>query len=147
MATWSFQDIKAAFEGPGGAFPLAPDSGNAAEGISFAPAGDKNIMTEGAGGEIMHSLRASQAGTLTITLLKTSNTNGLLQGVYNFQASSAKLWGKNSVVITNTQTGEVSIFKQGAFAKLPDKSWAEEGGTVAWTLHGTLFTNPGLYTE
>lgn len=147
MATWSFKNISAAFEGPGGAFPLAPDSGNAQEGISFTAAGDKNIMTEGAGGEIMHSLRASEAGTLSITLLRTSNTNALLRSVYTYQASSAKHWGRNSVVITNTQTGEINIFKQGAFAKLPDQAWAEDGGTVVWTLHGKFFSTPGFYME
>ncbi|MBU9403923.1 DUF3277 family protein, partial [Burkholderia multivorans] len=62
MATYSFQDVTATIVGPGGAFSLGYGSANAEEGITIAQAGDKNTMTVGADGEVMHSLHADKSG-------------------------------------------------------------------------------------
>ena len=83
--TYSFLDVQAAISGPGGNFPLAGDeSGNSEEGITIEPTGDKNIMTVGADGSVMHSLKGDRSGTVTVRLLKTSTINAALQALYNF---------------------------------------------------------------
>ena len=84
--TYSFLDVQAAISGPGGNFPLAGDeSGNSEEGITIEPTGDKNIMTVGADGSVMHSLKGDRSGTVTVRLLKTSTINAALQALYDVE--------------------------------------------------------------
>ena len=59
MATYSFLDVTAAIQGPGGSINLAAGAGSAEEGITIEAMEDKNIMTIGADGAGMHSLVAN----------------------------------------------------------------------------------------
>jgi hypothetical protein len=142
---YSFLDVHAAIEGPGGAFPLS-GVGNAEEGITIEPTGDKNVMTVGADGEVMHSLKADKSGTVTVTLLRTSPVNAALKTMSNLQTAGARLHGKNTIVITNRASGDVITCRQCAFAKDISNAYAAEGGTLAWTFHaGKIDGLLGLY--
>lgn len=145
MGAYSFLEIKAAIEGPGGAFPIS-GTGNAEEGIAVEPTGDKNVMTVGADGEVMHSLKADKSGTVTVNLLRSSQTNAQLKSMYNLQTTNARLHGKNTIVITNMASGDVITCRHCAFAKDPANAYATEGGTIAWTFHaGKIDGLLGLY--
>lgn len=135
MGAYSFLDVQAAIEGPGGSFQLGSGSGNAEEGITIEPTGDKNVMTVGADGSVMHSLRGDQSGTLTVTLLRTSPVNAQLQNLYNYQTSTSRNHGRNTVTIRNAQSGDVVTCAQVAFAKAISNPYAVEGGKLAWTFH------------
>lgn len=134
--SYSFLDVHAAITGPGGSFALGGDrAGVAAEGITITPTGDKNVMLTGADGTVMHSLLADKSGTVTVTLLRNSPVNRLLQNLYNYQSQSSAYWGKNSIVIRDAARGDVITCREVAFAKDIDRGFANEGGTIAWTFH------------
>ncbi|EMG8412546.1 DUF3277 family protein [Salmonella enterica] len=132
MATYSFMDVTASLSGPTGVIDLGQGSANSEEGITQTMGGNKNTMTIGADGEVMHSLHADKSGTITVTLLKTSPVNKKLSLAYNAQSQSSATWGNNVIVIRNTASGDISTARSCAFQKQPDFNNAKEGGTVAW---------------
>ena len=132
MATYSFLDVTASLTGPTGVIYLGQGSANSEEGITQTMGGNKNTMTIGADGEVMHSLHADKSGTITVTLLKTSPVNKKLSLAYNAQSQSSATWGNNVIVIRNTASGDISTARSCAFQKQPDFNNAKEGGTVAW---------------
>lgn len=132
MATYSFLDVTASLTGPTGVIDLGQGSANSEEGITQTMGGNKNTMTIGADGEVMHSLHADKSGTITVTLLKTSPVNKKLSLAYNAQSQSSATWGNNVIVIRNTASGDISTARSCAFQKQPDFNNAREGGTVAW---------------
>ena len=132
MATYSFLDVTASLTGPTGVIDLGQGSANSEEGITQTMGGNKNTMTIGADGEVMHSLHADKSGTITVTLLKTSPVNKMLSLAYNAQSQSSATWGNNVIVIRNTASGDISTARSCAFQKQPDFNNAKEGGTVAW---------------
>lgn len=132
MATYSFLDVSASLTGPTGVIDLGQGSANSEEGITQTMGGNKNTMTIGADGEVMHSLHADKSGTITVTLLKTSPVNKKLSLAYNAQSQSSATWGNNVIVIRNTASGDISTARSCAFQKQPDFNNAKEGGTVAW---------------
>lgn len=132
MATYSFLDVTASLTGTTGVIDLGQGSANSEEGITQTMGGNKNTMTIGADGEVMHSLHADKSGTITVTLLKTSPVNKKLSLAYNAQSQSSATWGNNVIVIRNTASGDISTARSCAFQKQPDFNNAKEGGTVAW---------------
>ncbi len=133
--TYSFIDVAASIVGPGGAFDIGHGSGNAEEGISVSMTGDKNVMTTGADGSVMHSLRADKSGMVTIKLLKTSPTNAKLQTMYNVQSLSSAMWGNNIISITQNVSGDKTMCTTCAFVRQPDNDYAANGDTVEWRFH------------
>lgn len=134
--TYSFFDVQAAISGPGGSFGLK--GGNAAEGITIARVEDKDTMTIGADGHVMHSHHVARACTVTIRLLKTSPVNAQLRELYNYQDVGSVNWGKNVITIRNIMTGDEEVISGAAFAGLPENSWATEGNTLEWVLNGAI---------
>lgn len=130
--SYSFQDVQATISGPGGSFSIGAGAGNAEEGIVIAQAEDKNTMMIGADGSAMHSLHASKGGTITISLLKTSPYNQILNNMYNFQAASAAPWGKNFITVRNPVSGDAATGRYCAFKKRPDVAYAKDGNVMAW---------------
>jgi hypothetical protein len=139
MATYSFIDVAASIVGPGGSFSLGYGSGNSEEGISIAMVEDKNTMTIGADGSVMHSLHAGNGGTVTIRFLKTSPTNQQLSVMLDLQRVSSALWGNNTIVISDPARGDQISCRQCAFVRWPNVNYAKDGGTQEWTFHaGTI---------
>ena len=102
MATYSFMDVSATIVGPGGTVDLGYGAATAEEGISIAYTEDKNLMTVGADGKVMHTLRCGNSGTVTVSLLKTSPTAKKLQKMFNIQKLGASVWGVNTITIQQT---------------------------------------------
>jgi gentisate 1,2-dioxygenase len=148
---YSFIDVQATFKGPGGTFDIA-SAGVAEEAIRLDMVADKNVMTIGANGDGMHSLRASRAGRVTMQLLKTAAANALLSQVYNHQSQSSANWGQNQITITNPVTGDNITCQQGAFVRQSPIGFASEGGVNTWVFEfvvvdeilGNGFQNTGL---
>ena len=132
MATYSFQDFAMTLAGPGGAITLGDGSGAAKEGATFEFVENKNTMTIGADGSGMNSLNASTAGKITVRILKTSPTNGLLSAMYAFQSTSSANWGQNVVAASDIVRGEQYSCQQVAFSKFPNNTYAMEAGTIEW---------------
>lgn len=133
--TYSFLDVQATLAGPTGVVDLGCGAGNAQEGITVAFNEDKDNMLVGADGSVMHSLRASQAGQITVRLLQTSESNNKLSIMYNAQAVSSSLWGQNVITVRNSATGDVIVASACAFTKQPDINYAQDGGTLEWVFN------------
>ena len=99
-------------------------------------------MTMGADGSVMHSHHCSKACTVTIKLLKTSPINAILRAMYNVQDRGSKNWGKNTITLVNTKSGDAETIQGAAFVKLPENAWAKEGNILEWQFHGAI--NSGL---
>ena len=132
--TYSFLDVTAAWVGPGGSFTLE-GTGLAKEGITIVASEDKGSMTIGAGGDGMHSLKATRAGRVTVRLLKTGPGNALLGALYNFQSQSSSQWGQNQLTINNPVSGDNITCQAGAFVKEADVAYADEGGIMEWAFN------------
>jgi hypothetical protein len=138
-ATYSFLDVQATIQGPGGGGPVGAGAGAASEGISIEFEEDKDRMVVGADGQFMHSLNASKAGRINIRLLKTSPTNEFLESLYNFQTVSSLFHGQNTLVVTNVVTGDVYTCTGVAFQKFPRNDYAKEAGMLEWNFNaGTI---------
>lgn len=138
--TYSFLDVQAAISGPGGNFPLAGDeSGNSEEGITIEPTGDKNIMTVGADGSVMHSLKGDRSGTVTVRLLKTSTINAALAGSLQLSDDVEFPPRPNTITTATWPRGDTITCQKVAFAKNASKTYAGDGGIMEWTFHaGTI---------
>ena len=134
MPSYSFMDVTATIDGEGGNFSIK--DGAAEEGITVEPVGDKNVMTPGADGEVMHSLVASSASTVTVRLLKTSPVNQQLMAMYNYQTSSSARHGTNTITVRDAARGDLITVTNAAFKKVPSLTYAKEGGMNEWTFDG-----------
>ena len=143
MAAYAFSNVHASISGPGGSASIGYGAGAAEEGISSAMDEDKVGTVAGADGQIMHSLHASNLGTITIRLLKTSPVNATLDNMYNFQRSSAANTGQNTLRVTDVQRGDVLNGSQMAFVKRPDLTWAKDGGMNEWVFRGIVIETLG----
>jgi hypothetical protein len=133
--TYSFLDVQAAIVGPGGSFALGVGAGVVKEGITIVPNEDIDIQTVGADGQGMHSLVANRSGKITIRLLKTSPVNQQLALLLAAQRLSASLHGLNTITLVNKSSGDVITAQQCAFARVPDLTYAAEGGFNEWVFN------------
>lgn len=132
-ATYSFIDVVASLTGPTGTADLGYDAATAEEGITIAPMEDKNGMTVGADGSVMHSLHAGNAGLITVRLLKTAPGNALLMAYYDAQRANSTLWGKNVITVRNKTSNDTVTALFCAFKRVPDLTFAKDGGINEWT--------------
>lgn len=138
MGVYSFLDVAAVIIGPTG-FNFSLSSGGVAdEGITTSMIGDKNTMQPAANGDIQHSLHASDAGRITVRLLKTGIANSMLSQMYNYQKTSSAFWGQNKIVIRNPITGDTITGTKMAFVKQPDAVNAKEAGLNEWAFDGII---------
>ena len=136
--TYSFLDVQGSITGPGISSPVGSSAGVAEEGITIEWIDDKDLLTVGSDGKIMHSLRAGQAARATIRLLKTSEINARLSAAFNFQKSSSANWGKNVMVFSNLVQGDVLTGSEIAFAKHPSVVYAKDAGMMEWSFLGNF---------
>ena len=145
MATYSFLDVNCSITGVGGVIDLARN-GASEEGVTITPVGDKNTMTIGADGTSMHSLLAGEPSSIKIRFLKTSPQNAKLMAMYNLQSISSIAHGKNTISLSNLQTGETVTATAVAFKKRPEMEYAREAKMVEWEFDcGNTIQILGLY--
>jgi hypothetical protein len=134
MPSYSFRNVVAAVDGPGGIVPLSGGIGSAKEGITIAAVGDENVMTKGADDFTQHSMIEDSSATVTVRLLKSSPANALLMALRNFQKLGGSLtWGQNRITVTDVARGDLHVLTDVAFKKVPDLEYASEASPVEWT--------------
>jgi hypothetical protein len=138
MSTYAFGNINATIVGPGGSFQLGYGSANAEEGIDIDMIEEKDGMITGADGAVMHSLRMSDSGTITLRYLKTAPINAKLNALYNAQKTSAALWGQNIINVSDVQRGDVVTGTQLAFSKQSPVKYAKDGNIMEWKFQGVV---------
>jgi len=130
---YCFSDVVCSIAGPGGNFSLS-DGGVANEGITI------NINARvttlyGADGEWCHSLHAAKGGRIVIRVMRNGVVNALLSTLFNFDTSSSANCGQNTVSLTDIQRGDDWTAIGCACEKLPDQTYATEGGVIEWVFH------------
>lgn len=144
MATYSFGDVSATLNSPQGTIQLGQGAGVSDEGITTSHADEKDTVTTGADGSIMHSLRMSMTGRIVIRLLKTSPINAALNQLYNTQRlPPSNNWGVNTISINNIVSGDTIVGTQMAFAKHPDIVMATVGNFNEWDFVGYVVPELG----
>jgi hypothetical protein len=145
LPTYSFLDVYGTISGPGLLGLFGNGVGQADEGIHIEQSEDKNKMTPGASGEVMHTLIGSDAGRVSIHVLKTSPLNLLLNEAYNLQKKTSLLWGQNTITITNPVTGDHYTLSQCAFTRRPPNSYGKEPVVITWELQvGHIYATLGV---
>ena len=137
-SAYSFGDTAWAIVGPGNLNASA--TGEAEEGYSIEFEGDKDTMTAGAGGDVMHSTRVAQPGTATLRLLKGSSFNKVMSDAYNFQTGSAATSAQNTITINDFARGDSFILSGCAFRKFPNVSYGVVGGIQEWVFNVSRIT-------
>lgn len=132
LKSYSFLDTNISFVSPTGAFPIGLGAEDG--GITVTMNNDKDTMQVGADGSYMHSLHADRSGVVTVTLLKNSPDNALLNAMYNAQATSAALWGQNVINIV-TSNGDAVVCTGGAFKKQPNVQYGKDAAALVWELN------------
>lgn len=143
MPSYSFQDVVATIAGPGGNFSLGQGAGIAAEGITVSHTEEKDTISTGADGSVMHSLHAGMTGRIVVRLQKTSPVNALLNQMYHFQRTSAANWGQNIFTVGNVVSGDNDVGTQMAFVKHPDLVYATEANMNEWEFSGYVVPELG----
>jgi hypothetical protein len=138
MSTFSFSDVSATLLGPGGTISLGNGAGTADEGITVEMIDDKDTMTTGADGTIMHSLHASKAARITVRILKTAPTNAQLSLLYQTQSASSALWGKNTLAVSDVVRGDVIAGTDIAFARHAPITYAKDANINEWLFQGSV---------
>lgn len=138
LNTYSFADIVGSVVGPGGSTPIGSSSGPTDEGITAAPKEERNTMTMGADGQVMHSLHAAAPGRITVRLLKTSPVNAILSAMFNFQSASAANWGQNAVGFADPSRGDVVTLTSAAFVQVTAITFDKGGKGNEWIFEGSL---------
>lgn len=132
LPTYSFLDVYGTIVGPGLSASFGNAIGQADEGITFEPLEDKNRMTPGASGEVMHTLVGVDAANCAIHVLKTAPLNAMLNAAYNYQKQSSLYWGQNTITVTNPVSGDHFTCAQVAFTHRPPNSYSKETVPVVW---------------
>lgn len=136
--TYSFLDVVASIQGPGGGFSIGAGAGVAEEGISVEPTEEFDRMTIGADGGGFHSLGADKSGKVTVRLLKTSPVNAQLQTMLAFQRASAATHGVNTITIASKLAGDAITAQQVGFAKQPAVSYTKDGEMLTWEFNAII---------
>lgn len=130
---YSFVNVQATLNAPGGSIQLGYGAATAKEGIEIKPTGDKNKMTTGADGTVMHALLADKSGKIMVRLLKTSPSNSLLMAMYDYQTTlGSTVWGQGTIVVTMNGVGDIHTGRQVAFTKRPTVKYDAEGDIMEW---------------
>lgn len=133
LQTYSFLNVVAALSGPGiGSIPMGSSSGAADEGLTVEFEEDKDVMTGGADGSGMHTLRAGNRAKITARFLLTSPINALLEAAYNIQKASSALWGQNALTISDIARGDLINGQGVAFAKNAGTTYSKDGTMREW---------------
>jgi hypothetical protein len=136
--TYSFLDVVATLSAPTGSIDLGYGAGTAPEGITVEMLEDKDAMAVGSDGDVMHSLRASNAGRITVRLLKTSPTNNLLSIMYNAQRLVPSVWGNNIVSVRDILQGDTNVLSKAAFTRQGHITYAQDANMNEWSFIGKL---------
>lgn len=140
MPTYSFLDVNVALTDAAGSFNISPGGGIAEEGVTVALEGDKGTVVPGADGTPMTSMHASQVGTVSIRLQKTSATNALLSTLYNATTNSSANYGNSTITIRNPTRGDTIVCTQCSIKKFPDNVNAKEGGFMDWVFNAGVIS-------
>lgn len=136
MSTYSFDSVNVSISGPNGSFAVGgPDVGNTEGGVTIEPIEDKNNMQIGAGGEVMHSLHAGKAATVTVRVQKVAPVNAQFSTQYALDTASGVAHGRNTITLRDQARGDSVVCQECAYARFTGLTYGKDGNEQVWTFH------------
>jgi hypothetical protein len=139
MTTYSFKDLTGAFVHPiAGSFILA--GGNVGLGqITITNATDRTAHDTAADGSVMVSYVAGDSGGATIEVQQTSDLHAYLLAWFNIVKTAADNgdvggWAAGVLCVRSMDDGAIHTLTGVSPSKVPDKTYAAQGGRVTWSL-------------
>jgi len=136
--TYSFKDLSGAFTHPlTTPYVFAGKIGLGQITISMST--DKSVHDVSADGSVMISAIPGDHGHVAIEAQQTSDLHAFLLSWYNLiktamDAGDLTNWATASMTLRNLVDGSVHTITGISPAKIPDKTYAAQGGKITWTL-------------
>ncbi len=140
MTAYSFLDMALSISGPSGSATVGGDNtGSSEEGFSIIFEEDRDVMTQGADGSVMHSLTAAKRGRVELHLLKTSPYNAVLSQIFASDSSAGSLnWAKNTMTARNAISGDTYQITGVAIRKFADNNYQTRGNILTWVFNASV---------
>lgn len=146
MTTYSFKDLTGAFVHPlAGSYIFAGGQVGVGQ-ITITNATDRTAHDTAADGSVMVSYIAGDSGGATIEVQQTSTLHDFLLGWFNAVKTSAELgavgpWAAGILRLHNTIDGSTHTLTGVSPSKVPDKTYAAQGGRVTWSIMAARVDN------
>jgi hypothetical protein len=146
VTTYSFKDLTGAFVHPlTGSFILG--GGNIGLGqITISMTQDRTEQDVASDGSVMVSYIPGDNGTIAIEVQQTSDLHDFLLNWFNVCKTAADLgdvgdWAAATLVVRNIIDGSTHTLSGISPGKVPDKTYAKQGGKITWTLPAAKVIN------
>jgi len=145
MNLYSYKDVSLAF-----VHPLVPSlylTGEQGSGqIVISNSTDHTVHAVAADGTTMVSYVAGNPGHLTLEMQQTSTLNLALLAWFNAvkiaaDAGGVSDWASATVIVRSLLDGAVHTLLGVSPLKVPDKTYAAQGGNITWTLMAATVIN------
>ena len=137
--TYSFKSLSGAFIHPlVGSYPIG--GGNVGMGqLTIAMTTDRSSQDVAADGSVMISYIAGDNGTISIEVQQTSDLHSFLLGWFNAVKTAAdlgnvSLWAAAAFSVRSNLDGASHTMTGLSPGKVPDKTYASQGGKITWSL-------------
>lgn len=146
-STYSFKDSAASITNPilqGVPIVLAGEIGMGEFIVSMHT--ERTSHDVAADGTVMPSYIAGDNGAITIMVQQTSIVHVELLALYNLLKMAADSgdvsnWAATAISIRNTVNGSQHLATGVSFGKIPDKTYAAQGGRLSWVLMCASISN------
>ena len=146
-STYSFKDSAASITNPvlaGAPIVLAGEIGMGEFIISMHT--ERTVHDVAADGTVMPSYMAGDNGAVTIMVQQTSIVHIELLALYNLlkiaaDSGDVSNWAATAISIRNTVDGSQHLLTGVSFSKIPDKTYAAQGGRLSWVLMAASIVN------
>jgi hypothetical protein len=101
-------------------------------GVSVEFAGDDSEMVQGADGEVVVNQLPRQPATMTVTLLETSLSNGILQAIYTAQRLTGT--ALSPLALVDPSTGESLMSAEAKIANRPNITKNKSASAREWKI-------------
>lgn len=146
-ATYSFKDTSGSLTNPvlgGSAIVFAGEQGMGQFVVSMHT--ERTTHDVAADGTVMPSYIAGDNGAMTIEIQQTSALHAALLTLYNILKTAADHgdvtnWASTNVSLRNVVDGSQHLLTGVSFSKIPDKTYASQGGKLSWQLMAANVVN------
>jgi Protein of unknown function (DUF3277) len=146
-ATYSFKDTSGSLTNPvlgGSPIVFAGEIGVGEFVITMHT--DRTVHDVSADSTVMPSYIAGDNGAITIMVQQTSYIHAALLTLYNILKSAADSgdvsnWASTALSLRNVVDGSQHLLTGVSFSKIPDKTYAAQGGRLSWVLMAANVVN------
>jgi hypothetical protein len=145
-ATYSFEDTSGSFTNPLLPAPIV-FAGQIGQGqFTISMHTERTSLDTAADGTVMPSYIAGDSGSVTVEVQQTSILHQLFLALYNALKTAADNgdvtnWAAGAMSLRNIVDGSQHLLTGVAFSKIPDKTYAAQGGKITWMLQACSIQN------